>query len=73
MEQTLAADAETRGWVREVERHELTADRIRSLLPTWANPSKPIVRNGVADVDCGQVTVTPGLSRGRGSALRLPS
>jgi integrase len=32
IEQTLAADAHTRGWVREVERHERTADRIRSLL-----------------------------------------
>ncbi|MDT5317008.1 MAG: hypothetical protein QOE74_6028 [Mycobacterium sp.] len=38
---------------------------------TWANPSKPIVRNGVADVDCGQVTVTPRVSRGRGLAFRL--
>ena len=38
MEQTLAADAETRGWVREVERHERTADRIRSLLLDLGEP-----------------------------------
>jgi integrase len=41
MEQTLAADAETRGWVREVERHERTADRIRSLLLDLGEPAEP--------------------------------
>jgi integrase len=41
MEQTLAADAETRGWVREVERHERTADRIRSLLLDLGKPAEP--------------------------------
>jgi integrase len=40
MEQTLAADAETRGWVREVERHERTADRIRSLLLDLGEPAE---------------------------------
>jgi hypothetical protein len=41
MEQTLAADAETRGWAREVERHERTADRIRSLLLDLGEPAEP--------------------------------
>jgi hypothetical protein len=41
MEQTLAADAETRGWVREVERDERTADRIRSLLLDLGEPAEP--------------------------------
>ncbi|SIL49994.1 phage integrase family protein [Mycobacteroides abscessus subsp. abscessus] len=31
-ERQLATDAEERGWAREVERHERTADRIRALL-----------------------------------------
>jgi integrase len=41
MEQTLATDAEARGWAREVERHERTADRIRSLLFDLGEPDCP--------------------------------
>lgn len=37
-ERKLVADAETRGWVREVERHQRTADRIRSLLDDLGEP-----------------------------------
>jgi hypothetical protein len=32
VEQQLAADAEARGWPREVERHQRTAERIHALL-----------------------------------------
>lgn len=38
-EQQLAADAEDRGWAREVERHERTAGRIRTLLDELGEPA----------------------------------
>lgn len=41
VEQQLVADAETRSWEREVERHERTADRIASLLDDLGEPDTP--------------------------------
>jgi integrase len=42
VEQQLATDAHTRGWEREVERHQRTADRIASLLNDLGEPHQPI-------------------------------
>ena len=41
VEQRLVTDAETRGWEREVERHQRTADRIRELLDDLGEPHIP--------------------------------
>ena len=38
VELTLAADAEARGWKREVERHQATAARLERLLVDSENP-----------------------------------
>ncbi|MET8630168.1 hypothetical protein ABZW30_41745 [Kitasatospora sp. NPDC004669] len=38
VEQQLVIDAETRGWDREVERHQRTVDRIRGLLDDRGEP-----------------------------------
>ncbi|MGI5401421.1 tyrosine-type recombinase/integrase [Streptomyces sp. CA-135486] len=38
VERQLAADAESRGWEREVDRHQRTADRITSLLDDLGEP-----------------------------------
>lgn len=38
-ERQLAADAEERGWAREVERHERTAERIQALLDDLGEPT----------------------------------
>jgi hypothetical protein len=38
VEEQLAVDAENRGWGREVERHERTADRLRALLDDLGEP-----------------------------------
>jgi integrase len=40
-EEALAADAAERNWPREVERHQCTADRIRSLLAELGESSEP--------------------------------
>lgn len=42
-EQQLAADAEDRGWAREVERHDRTAERLRTLLDELGEPDDPSV------------------------------
>jgi ferric-dicitrate binding protein FerR (iron transport regulator) len=38
VELTLAADAEARGWAREVERHRATAARLEQLLAELGEP-----------------------------------
>jgi hypothetical protein len=38
VELTLVADAETRGWPREVERHRATAARLEQLLAELGEP-----------------------------------
>jgi hypothetical protein len=40
-EEQLIADADERGWPREVERHERIADRIRCLLAEIGEPEPP--------------------------------
>ncbi len=40
VEQQLSTDAQDRGWTREVERHQRTAERIRSLLDELGEPAE---------------------------------
>lgn len=44
LEQQLTEDAATRGWAREVERHQRTTERLRDLLQELGEPTSPLAQ-----------------------------